>query len=366
MTTETDTMNDPAVNEGTPKKAKEPFTTGMLSFARSVSPSEGLLSAYPVGSDRSVPIVVRDKGVRGQSSEYKTDNPGKSNPQVVESAVVPMGCDRLALTFSLQVFPNSARPWACGDASVVEAHADYVRRYSSMGGFDVLALLHVWNIANARALFRNRWSADRIRVIVDYDGKRVEFDPSALDLATPATLDDLKAAVVGSEGGGDAETLVAHFAKGLSRERTYLEVEIVADVPEGHEVYPSQEYLGSNADTDKGRVYAKLPSGPGRDAVDQASMHSQKIGAALRHIDVWHGREGFGPIAVNPYGGVQETGDVLRDKKGRNDFYTIRNRRVDELRAALDVPPDAPEAGIAHFFVANLVRGGVFGQKGGE
>ena len=78
--------------------------TGMLSFARSLQPSEGLFwGTRSSDAGWRQPIEVFEKGVRGQSSEFKTDNPGKSNPQVVEAAVVPPGCDGVRLEFSMLV-----------------------------------------------------------------------------------------------------------------------------------------------------------------------------------------------------------------------------------------------------------------------
>ena len=98
-------------------------------------------------------------------------------------------------------------------------------------------------------------------------------------------------------------------------------------------------------------------------------MHSQKIGAALRHIDVWHGSETHrAPIPVNPYGGVKETGAVLRDPKSKKGFYDLR-AKAQPLLDAVENAADATEIpGEVHFLVANLVRGGVFASsnKAGE
>ena len=96
----------------------------------------------------------------------------------------------------------------------------------------------------------------------------------------------------------------------------------------GQEVFPSQEYVREEkADKQLSRVFAKLPTFYGGRELMQASMHSQKIGAALRHIDIWHGSdEHDAPIAVNPYGGVQETSAVLRDAKTKRSFYDLRAR----------------------------------------
>jgi len=94
-------------------------------------------------------------------------------------------------------------------------------------------------------------------------------------------------------------------------------------------------------------------------------MHSQKIGAALRHIDIWHGSaEHDAPIAVNPYGGVQETSAVLRDPKTKKSFYDLR-ARANDLIAEIEAAESAEQlSGDAHFVMANLVRGGVYGASG--
>ena len=122
----------------------------MLSFARSVQPSEGLFwGTRPSGGSRE-PIEVVERGVRGQSSEYKTDNPGKSNPQVVEAAFVPPGCDGVELSFSLWVTNHTTQPWACDAPHVGQTYRDLVAAYGERGGFGVLARGLAWNIANAR------------------------------------------------------------------------------------------------------------------------------------------------------------------------------------------------------------------------
>ena len=115
------------------------------------------------------------------------------------------------------------------------------------------------------------------------------------------------------------------------------------------------------------RRFVKVEAGQGASVLGevlQASMHSQKIGAALRHIDIWHGSETHrGAIAVNPYGGVQETSEVLRAPATKKSFYDIRAKATDVLvdienaKNAADISPNA------HFLMANLVRGGVFGSS---
>lgn len=342
--------------------------TGMLSFARSLQPSEGLFwGTRSADKEWRQPIEVYEKGVRGQSSQFKTDKPGESNPQVVEAAAVPLGCDGVELSFSLWVSPCAMKPWACGDAGVAEAYRRLAGAYAEKGGFGVLARLFLWNIANARFAWRNRFLSDHMRVAVEFDGRSVEFDPQRLGLETPAHLEAICDAVPANEPKmrDNAATLARWMTEGLSLEHRSMTVAWRAVMKEGEEVFPSQEYLRDELkEKAASRVYAKLPRFHQGRTMQQASMHSQKIGAALRHIDIWHGDGDPRAIAVNPYGGVQDTGRVIRKPETGKSFYQLRAKAAD-LIAAVEAASDAealPDA--AHFVVANLVRGGVFGQKG--
>lgn len=351
-----------------PKSDTISLETGMLSFARSLQPSEGLF--WGIRRDDPEfrqPIEVYEKGVRGQSSEFKTDNPGKSNPQVVEAAAVPLGCDGVALTFSMWIAPFSMEPWACGNAEVAGAYRKLARAYADKGGFQELARLFLWNIANGRFAWRNRFQSDDMRVVVEFDGRHIEFDPARLNLDKPASLAELEQAVLANDPGQRANVaaLANWIAEGLAVEKRSLVITWRAAMREGEEVFPSQEYLRAELkEKSASRVYAKLSRFRGAREVMQASMHSQKIGAALRHIDIWYGEDEAGPIAVNPYGGVQQTGDVLRDKGTGKSFYDLRSRAA-ELFAGIDAAAGVEDLpGSVHFVMANLVRGGVFGQKG--
>ena len=93
-----------------------------------------------------------------------------------------------------------------------------------------------------------------------------------------------------------------------------------------------------------------------------AAMHSQKLGNAIRTIDTWYNeyetRNGVGPISVEPYGAVTNLGKAFRNPKEKCDFYTL----FDKYSLGADF--DSPEA--AHYVMAMLIRGGVFGASGKE
>lgn len=66
---------------------------------------------------------------------------------------------------------------------------------------------------------------------------------------------------------------------------------------------------------------------------------------------------------MNPYGGVQDTSAVLRNPKSKRSFYDLRAKAEDLIGAieAAQSPDDI--SGDAHFVMANLIRGGVFGSS---
>lgn len=342
--------------------------TNMLAFARSLQITEGVFhGTRGIGEERQrAPVEVLKKGVRGQSSEDNARNAGKSNPQVVEFATVPQGFNGIELSFSVRVLSCATQPYACDNPNVAATYRDLATEYAARGGFRRLAGLYLWNIANGRFAWRNRWQTDAAEVHIDFDGGKLVFDPlqkSLSDLDNPADFGTLENAL--SQGNReDLEALADRFAAALSvvDDPLTLSVTWAAAMEPGQEIFPSQEYVREDDAAGQAgisRIYAKLPVFHGGRVIQQASMHSQKIGAALRHIDVWHGDPLYGAIAVNPYGGVQQTSKVLRSKETKKSFYDIR-RKPDVLFAALEseeIPGDV------HFVMANLVRGGVFGTS---
>lgn len=335
------------------------FETGMLAYARSLQISEGVF--FGIKGDYRIPVEVLEKGVRGQSSEDRAKNPGLSNPQTVEFAVLPQACTAVALDFSVRVLPKAMSPHACGNPAVGKTYADLAAEYARAGGFGVLAELYAWNIANARFAWRNRFQVDSAKVVVCFDGETIAFNPAVLSLEDVADRDELAAALVDGDRAA-LDRFIGGMIRGLTDAPFVFEVSWVAEMEAGQEIFPSQEYIREErAAKDLSRVYAKLPVFFGNREVGQASMHSQKIGAALRHIDIWHGSEEHGPIAVNPYGGVQDTAAVLRNDK--NSFYDIRRKAADvlEMVGKAETASDIP--GPIHFMMANLVRGGVFGSS---
>ena len=364
-----------------PQAPARNLNTNMIAFERSVQISEALIFGHAKDADGvavRVPVPVVDKGVRGQTAnDFKSvkdgekQNAGKSNPQVVEHACVPPGCDAFEISFGVRVLGNATAPSACDSKEVHANHVSLVAHYAQHGGFRVLAERFVWNLANGRFAWRNRYTSDESRVRVQFEGQEIVFacvrggeEVLGLDIVRPE--DDILTAVVSASGTeeGVLGDLIDRFTEALEGKRPLaMHVSWVGSAHEGDEIFPSQEYLGTDADrkTAKSRVYAKIDRVHEGLLIAQASVHSQKIGAALRWFDDWHCVSGVGPVPVNPYSGVQETGDVLRWGTGKErprHFYEIRTN----AQKMFDDLDEGVISGETHFFVANLIRGGVFGS----
>ena len=128
-----------------------------------------------------------------------------------------------------------------------------------------------------------------------------------------------------------------------------LQVTAYVRVGPGQEVFPSQELILDKEKSGKSKTLYTVK--------DVAAMHSQKIGNALRTVDTWYpDGDGLGPIAVEPYGSVTSQGRAYRQPKVKMDFYSLFDAWV--------LKDQVPEVAQQHYVIANLVRGGVFGDSG--
>ena len=334
-------------------------TASVLAFERKLDPSDALFYAGDWGTRRNADwsaVEIREKSVRGTiSNRLKTEDqdPAKldaaiQNPnlQTVDVATLPADADTLRVTFTLRVLGGAGIPSACNSPDYQKALAEVIDRYKANVGFAELARRYATNLANGRFLWRNRVAAEQIEVDVyrlKKGERKTQWSFKALDfLLRDFNADDdrLKQLAKAVQSGLEGDTPVL------------LEVVAHARMGNGQEVYPSQELILDKGEK-KGQKSKTLYQVGG-----VAAMHSQKIGNALRTIDTWYPDENgkiLGPIAVEPYGSVTSQGRAYRQPKGKKDFYNLLDQWV--------LKGKAPDVNQQHFVVANLIRGGVFGDK---
>lgn len=338
-------------------------TASVLAFERKLDPSDALFQAgnWDDRDDSSAwpDLGVREKSVRGTISnrlKTKEQDPAKldasiqsPNLQTVDVATLPGAADTLKVGFSLRVLGGAGIPSACNNADYQAKLMQTVGGYREQQGFRELAKRYAHNLANGRFLWRNRMGAEQVEVHVRrlnqgqasghwlFDAHRHSLRDFDAPAASAAALQELASAIQeGLEG-------TAH---------ALLQVDAFARMGAGQEVYPSQELILDRGDK-KGQKSKTLYT-----VGDTAAMHSQKIGNALRTIDTWYPNsdgEPLGPIAVEPYGSVTSQGKAYRQPKQKMDFYNLLDGWVLKDRV-----PDTEQQ---HYVMANLIRGGVFGEK---
>lgn len=338
-------------------------TASVRAFDRKIDPSDALFSAGSWADrergDKWQTIGVGVKSVRGTISnriKAKDQDPAKldamiENPnlQTVEVATLPSTADTLRVAFTLRLLGGAGNPSACNNAYYMEKIRKTVDNYVRQYGFSELARRYAINLANGRFLWRNRIGAESVEICV----RRLQNGQSFQSWVFDAMNFRLRDFTVPEMAVTAVSELAAVIENGLlGQAYTLLEVEAFVRVGRGQEVFPSQELILDRGDSKKGQKSKTLYKVS--DTV--AAMHSQKIGNALRTIDTWYPDEdGLGPIAVEPYGSVTSQGKAYRTPKQKLDFYTLLDNWV--LR---DV---APEVVQQHYVMANIIRGGVFGES---
>lgn len=336
-------------------------TASVLAFERKLDPSDAQFTAGS-WADRTnggtwPAIELREKSVRGTISnrlKAKDQDAGKvdaavesPNLQTVDVATLPADADTLRVNFTLRVLGGAGTPSACNKSDYRSKLLQTVQGYVDRYGFGELAARYAVNIANGRFLWRNRLVGETVEVCVRHLERGEVIADWTFDALTQPWRD------FDSKGNQNIAELAAVIDNGLAGNRFVL-FDITAFIRMGaaQEVFPSQELILDRSSGKKSKTLYQVNG--------VAAMHSQKIGNALRTIDTWYpeysdGSVGVGPIAVEPYGSVTSMGKAFRQPKEKQDFYNLLDRWV--------LKDQEPDEGNQHFVIANLVRGGVFGES---
>jgi len=331
----------------------------VLSFEKKLVPSDGMMYGTTWDNkEKKTVLKLVEKSVRGTIANREkpaiANDPLKLNAKVedpnlqkVDNCALNLEQDTLVLNFTLKVLGGIKEPSACNNTAFLKTYQEAVTSYVEKEAFKELGLRYAINLANGRFLWRNRVGTEFIEVEVNdlISKESWKFDAKSFSVRSMQS-DNKEVMVLGEK-----------IANVLASDDEFLMLEITtyAKVGKAQEVYPSEELvLDKNTNNKKGKKSKVLY------AVDGiASMHSQKIGNALRSIDTWYpefGTEsGNGAIAIEPYGAVTNMGKAFRTPKEKKDFYTFFDKFAQGEK--LDSSEDE------HYVMAVLVRGGVFGQS---
>ncbi len=352
------------------KNTSDLKTASVLAFERKLDPSDAVFSsglwADRTNSKAWPAVLVREKSVRGTiSNRLKTKDMDtakldaeveKPNLQTVDVATLQPEADTLQARFSLRILAGAGVPSACNNAAYLQKLKTVVDGYADSTGFSTLAKRYACNLANGRFLWRNRLGAEMVEVQV----RHVQNGQASKTWVFNALDFDMRQFEAPAASAQDLAELAQVIEQALSGKANYalLEVSAFARVGAGQEVFPSQELIldkGSNTAGQKSKTLYEM--GKTDKQRGTAAIHSQKLGNAIRTVDTWYPDEGgLGPIAVEPYGSVTSQGKAYRQPKEKQDFYTLLDAWVIK-----DQPPSLEQQ---HYVMANLIRGGVFGESG--
>lgn len=350
-----------------------------LSFIRSVEPTSGAMSAVKFTGEASlaavfsegstakvVPVRVTATTIRGTISNDHKDAPEKrigtgekslnaANIATVEQALLPADTEHLLVTWDVRFAGHAGTPAMCNVPEFSKIVESMVATYAEKGGFHELAKRYVLNIANGSWLWRNRFGQS-VEVRIVHGAQAMCFDEDDIDMSGGFEL----SAVLAEDKRAFLSQVVQSVAAALAGGKSVLlNVAGLVHMGAGAEVYPSQEFPSKETEkVVKGKDAEKVAKVLSKQITTSgdwlATIHSQKIGNALRTIDTWHGNDSVGAIAVEPYGANTHQGAVYRAKG--NDLYTFLKKPevlLGELQEAV--------TGTHHFVIGCLVRGGVYG-----
>lgn len=335
---------------------KTSILPSMFSVSRAIQYSNGIMLAKNSANASSeesrtpVSIPVIRVSARGSISSHgdatklavangkKIKNINAANIQAGDVAFLPAGTDTLLLQFSMNLLPVNTDNQTCNDISFSKKVAAFIGVFRESNGFDEIARLLVWRLANASALWRNRYGTNK-RVTIHAGGSnKWEFNADDISTLTP-------------EGFNAPENLVTLFSNTLSGTAPVLMLNISMSVTlgDGQEVFPSQEMVSGSKD--------KTLYKTGFEGGETAAMHPQKIGAAIRCFDIWHPEyETYGPLPMEPLGYSHQFQNSFRQVATESDLYSHLDR-IEEITESVREKGVNPRA---FFLMGCLMRGGVF------
>ena len=350
-----------------------------LSWRRSVDVSEGFLNS--VMTDGSlVPVEVNAITVRGAIGSYNagfdksgnpltgeklqsSQNPTSPNIQRIHVAHLHPESDTLSIRFSMGVHGATAFPYTCNSKEYAAAASRFIDVSRDLGLYSELAERYVWALANGGIFWRNGVGMKKsvVVTVTGDEGFSCNFTTKSLEGRRGKLSYPGFDAVIAADTSGNARRLADIWTEALAG-GDYLALEVEARVTlfKGAEVWPSQEFVNPDSSKDApSKVLSFREMRVGGVAVQHATMHSQKLGNAIRTFDDWHGNVDYGSISVEAFGWYQSDAVALRTSGG--DAYTVLRDLPNVCDALL---ADGSRRNEALYALSTLARGGVYVMAG--
>ncbi|MFC4700967.1 type I-F CRISPR-associated protein Cas7f/Csy3 [Glaciecola siphonariae] len=273
--------------------------------------------------------LVGTKGSYSEIAKLTPDTTPDSNIQRVDGCFLPIEHEFLHVCGGLK-FVNTIDSINSNNPEVIEKTKAYYASQAAQDSIDEIAKRTVVRFLNGSPLFRNA-RAINIKLIVNYDGDTFTHDVDH-DLSFDDDLPNY------------AQSLANRISKALKgniKDLLTLTYEYIVEVGAGQEVYPSEEF----AEGEDGKILFRVQK-------EQAGLHTQKVGNALRTIDTWYEENTSHPIPVDPFGPDKKFGRLNRRS---NNVFSHFEKMLSEKELTQH----------EHcYLTASIIRGGVYSGKG--
>jgi CRISPR-associated protein Csy3 len=338
-----------------------------LAYERSISPSDvAFLVVWPDGNKEPLPCYSRtivglnegshvgydDSGTILKSLKMKTLVDG--NIHELDYCSVPYRAKSIECSFSVSFSSELLKPYKCSDADVKKTLQEFVKLYNQRIGLEELIIKYLTNIALGTWLWHNTKRSYCVSIEIrpwPWEGK-------------PIIINDIRKYLKGESDTNDLlnwEELIEQVQEAFTDPMGLCILEVKANLikPTMAQLYPSQMFKEA-AKKENNRLYQSTII----DGIKSPIMGCYKTGAAIAKIDTWY-PDAEVSIRVGHYGVDRENSTAYRHPNTGKDFFSILKRTdqfVDRLKDAEQLKQD--ELNDMHFLMANLIKGGLFQEKG--
>lgn len=327
----------------------------MLSYSRSINPTDAVMMGVNSDTGYVEPVVVQRRTSLTPLSHFSETqnaekNPARRRPSEGDVALLGPMVDTLMIQFSVVFNGKSIEPYSCNKQfhETRDALVEFAKVFGEKGGYEELAKRYLDQILSGAPAWRNLDMSEEIQVSVK--SKKVSLET--------VTTDD---GVISYSSKKNYQLMINDIATALQAKNRSLRLKVTIKLPMAPmtEVFPSELFVESGV-TQLSYVEAGTPEGK---VIKQAIIHNQKLGNAIRTIDDWYDDNAPYPLAVEPFGIDHRLNMAMRIQNNRH-FYKLMTHgligftnSIKKAKGADQIPGDAM------FFMACLIRGGVYSAK---
>ena len=280
-------------------------------------------------------------GAKDAANQKEIDARMSPNLGARDIATLDADKDTLVVVGTVKFVAHYAKPTMSDNPAYTSYHKEFVESYLQDGQLPELRRRYLSNLVNGRVLWRNQYGFSR-RAVISLRSSDTENERY----------------VITNASGAEFERLVARTADLAAKPKGYFNLEIALIVEHGvdAEVFPSQLFIEADdkaklrkvsKDKNYGRVLASRTDVHDK---DQVLLGANKIGNALRTVDLGYAEDAEDPIAVELYGAVMTERVAHRYSNKTSYFDLITSKRYADM---------TPEE--RHYVMAVFLKGGVLG-----